>query len=234
MDSFTTRPDSFKEVRRMILRRTIPFTVVFILIMIVVDIVYLDPTGWIDTAIVVACVTAMMTGFGFKTQKRMFESFRLTITEDQLIREQLYTPQIAISKSDVQQIVKGKDGSFAIISDSKLNAILVPAQIDRHEELEQTLSQIKPILVKPSSWPQYVQVPLLLAGMAILGCGLLFEDNFIFTGAALGMCAFLVYSFILTQRSRNIDVRLKRLSYAVFLPVLSILAVTVMKWMGTW
>lgn len=89
----------------------------------------------------------------------MFESFQLTITEDAVIREQLYTPTITIPRNRINEIFRTGAGVICIVGDSKLNAIGVPAQIENRDGLEHALAEIKPIVSK-SQWTPKVLLQL--------------------------------------------------------------------------
>jgi hypothetical protein len=50
------------------------------------------------------------------------------------------------------------------------------------------------------------------------------------TISGIAICSFLVYGFILIQRSQNFDRRMKRLSYFTLIPFLAILANVILQW----
>ena len=162
----------------------------------------------------------------------MYESFRLTITQDEVIREQFNTPNITIPRNSVKEIIKVKNGVIAIIGESKLNAIVVPAQVEQPEELERLLSEITPITVKTvTPWPQKLMLPAMLTGMLLLFGGLTAENILLFSVSGLGVLALLIAGFIVIQRGKNFDRRMKRTSYIILVPFLSILAMIIMKWL---
>lgn len=177
--------------------------------------------------------------FGFtgwqniKRQKRMFESFQLTITEDAVIPEQLYTPTITIPRNRINEIFRTGAGVICIVGDSKLNAIGVPAQIENRDALEQALSEISPIVSK-SQWTPKVLLQLVAVLAIIIGCpiGLLVGDRLVMTISGVLLCAFLVLGFILIRRSKNFDSRMRRMSYVVFFPVVAILYYVMLSWKG--
>ena len=163
----------------------------------------------------------------------MFETFRLTITEDKLIREQHNTPDITIARQDVKEIIKTHNGAFGITGGSKLNGIMVPAYINDAEELERLLSEIRPINGKTSHpLRDKLLIVLAIAGMILITWGLLNENKYIFTIAGLATCALLIVGLLLINKSKNFDRALKRFSYMAVIPLLSILAAIVAKWMG--
>jgi hypothetical protein len=160
----------------------------------------------------------------------MFESYRLTITDGEIIREQFNTPDIRIPRDGVKEIVRARNGAFAVIGESKINAILIPAQIEDSDKLELLLSEIKPITFKSATALQKLLLPLTLIGMSMLFWGFSAENIVIFSLCGLGILGMMIWGFIVIQRSKNVDRRFKRLSYIVLLPIFSILSMMIVKW----
>jgi hypothetical protein len=67
-------------------------------------------------------------------QKLLFESYKLSISEDGITREQLNTPTINIPYSDINSIIKDSKGNFAIKGATALDTIGVPYLIDNYEQ----------------------------------------------------------------------------------------------------
>ena len=67
---------------------------------------------------------------GVNRQKEIFDSYRLTLDNNAITREQHKTPTITISNTDVIEIVKNSNGSFTIKGNSPVNVIGVPSQKD--------------------------------------------------------------------------------------------------------
>ena len=67
---------------------------------------------------------------GVNRQKEIFDSYRLTLDNNAITREQHKTPTITISNTDVIEIVKNSNGSFTLKGNSPVNVIGVPSQID--------------------------------------------------------------------------------------------------------
>lgn len=235
MQQFTTRRNGYREVRNKLLIAIIPVPVIVICLLI-----YFAVTSgtdadnsWLFTLVLFTPVMCYSTYQTLKRQKRMFESFRLTITEDAFIREQHNTPTITIPKSSIREITRTPGGILCIFGESKLNAIGIPAQIENADDLERALSEIKPVIIKSNWTPQvFLQLGVLLLVMAGSSLGLLSEDRIIVTISGVALCAFLVYGFILIHRSKNIDNRMKRMRYIGIIPVLSILGWMALQWLG--
>lgn len=165
-----------------------------------------------------------------RRQKKIFESFRLIVDDDALVREQLYTATITIKKQDIRKIIRLSTGQFLVDGGSKLNSIVIPSQIENGDELRRILSEIKPIAEKTANpWTSYLILISALAGMVLMFIGLIAENVVISTFCGIALCAVMLYGFIVIQRSNNIDKRVKRISYFFFFPFISILSVTIMK-----
>ena len=85
-----------------------------------------------------------------KRQKEQFQSYRLTIEDTLLVREQKDTPTIELSFLDVKEIIKVGNGSFVIQGLQKGDSIQVPAQIEEYELVESSLNSIMPVTTKLS------------------------------------------------------------------------------------
>lgn len=168
-----------------------------------------------------------------RRQKKIFESFRLTVSDDALIREQLYTSTITIEKQHVRQIVRLSTGQFLIDGGSRLNSITVPSQIDNADELARILSGITPISeIKAKSWTPYLTVISALAGMLLIFAGFTAENVIISTVSGIALSMVMLCGFIVIQKSRNVEKRLKRMSYFFLIPFISILSATIIKLMS--
>ena len=236
MIQFTTRKDGFRELRNKLLIGMISASligVLSVLLLLSTPIVQVDDS-LVFTLVLMIPLMGFSTWRDMRRQKRTFESYRLTITENALIREQLNTPSITISRNRVKEIFRTASGVICIVGDSKLNAIGVPAQIENREELERILSAIRPIVSK-SQWTPKTVLQLAAVFAVIVGCpiGLLTEDRVIITVSGIVLCAFLVYGFVLIRRSNHFDNRMKRMSYITFIPVLAILSYVVAEWVSS-
>ena len=235
MQSFAIKPNSFKEIRKATLIRLVPVLAALLLISIVLNVRSVQDPGQADTWLIMIFLITGVFSYSIyttlKRQKQMLESYRLTITHEDIIREQVNTPDIKITRKSVKEIVKAKNGAFAVIGESKLNAIMIPAQIEQPERLEQLLSEIKPITFKTGTpGLQKLLLPLALIGMFLLFWGFSAESILIFSLCGLGILGIMTAGFVVIQRSKNVDRRMKRISYMFLIPILSILTVVIMKW----
>src|SRR5687768_15679728 len=152
MRHFTTIKDRFHEVRKKILIAIISVygVAVFIVLFIFSSSKTEIDNSWIFTLMLIAPVLAFTTYRNIKRQKKIFETYRLSITDDAVIREQDNTPTITISKNTIKKIIRTTAGMYCVIGESQFNAIVIPAQIEDRDDLHQVLSEIMPITAKKS------------------------------------------------------------------------------------
>ncbi len=178
----------------------------------------------------------MASGFGLrrgiKRQKALYETYRLTVDENAVTREQQNTQTIRLLKSDITLITKNTNGSFTIKGKNPRDVIGIAPQIDNYEELEILLRQMRPF-----GGP--VHQPLLerygrfsgVGTLILFGAVILSNNKTIVTLAGLVSIGLLVWSVIEVQKNKNIDAKTKRGMYLVIFPVFGIIAKIVSLWM---
>jgi hypothetical protein len=234
-EHYKIKPDGFKEIRKQILAKSIPLGVVALIVGL--GIPSFNSNNQTDQAsvlpiVIPICLGALAFGLykGVNRQKKLFQSYVLTITENEIIREQSNTPSINISHSDITSISKNANGSFKIKGKSAQDVIGVAAQIDNYEQLERSLSQIRILEIKSkSSFEQKLIFPLALATLGLMATVYLATNKIIVGLSGAIMVGLLSWSFIQIQRNKNIDIKTKRGSYWIILVLFSIIAVTITK-----
>jgi hypothetical protein len=170
---------------------------------------------------------------GVKRRKTLLGSFVITITEDDIIRQQLDTPLVTISRNGVKEILKDKSGNLVIKGNDGKNTINVPVEIDDFSELATSLHQIKPIIEQnPYSILDRYPIPVGLLTITLFLSVYLSTNKIIVgvTGALL--LALLIWSLYQVHRSRHIDDNTKKRGYLVLLAMVSIAATMVFKLAG--
>lgn len=239
MQDFTIKPDGFNQFRKTILLRMCAVMIMIILIVFFLPWLMAGGEGsagissatWLTLVLLSAAMTySLFTTL--KKQKAQLLSYKLTITEEHITRELMNTPTITLLKKDVREILKNADGSFAIIGDSKLNAIGVPAPIERKEELEALLTQINALTVKSTTpWLQKLQLPIAFAVTALMFATFYIQNKYIATFTGLIVTVIMIYSSILIRKSKNIDSKTKRISYMMLIPLLAVIGSVILKWL---
>ena len=89
---------------------------------------------------------------GIKRAEKQFESYELIINDNDITRRQLYVKvkEVSIPIKEIISISRDKKGRLTIKgkSDSPLQIIFVPIQIENFEKLTEILEEILPIKMK--------------------------------------------------------------------------------------
>jgi hypothetical protein len=190
----------------------------------------LDWTLFLTPFLVLSGIVAFSFYSSLRRLKAMFESYELQISDNLIAREQLNTPAISIYLSEVQEIIKRKNKSFLVRGKTTRDLIWIPAQIENYEQLEAALEQIKPVTNKgkTTSWIK-IQALLSLVSIGLMICVYSVENKIIVGVAGTLFAGIYIYSFIQTQKSKNVDYRTKRFRWIILLVVASVLGTAVMK-----
>lgn len=146
-----------------------------------------------------------------KRLKTAFESYTLTVEEDQLIREQLNIPPLIIPFHEIKSIQRGEKGIIKIVGARKLSPILIPTQIEDLDRIIALLTKIHPFDDLPSKpLISRVKWPLILLLMTLMACVGLSENKLVVGISGLLICCILLWSLVMIQLNKNIDKRSKR------------------------
>lgn len=170
---------------------------------------------------------------GLNRQRKLLESYQLTLANNLIIREQLNTPTISIYFNDIKEITKNKNGSFSIRGKDPTDVILIPAQIENYIELENTLTQIKSFATKSSkSYLQKYSTPITLFSLSLMLCVYTVTNKIIVALSGTLLLAILLWSFYEVRRSKNIDAKTKRGMWWVLILIASVIGVMIIKLIG--
>jgi hypothetical protein len=236
MRTFKYNAERFSELRKRIIIRALLVLVPAVAVGLYIGLSGAEPAV-LSIAIPVSLFGAIVaSGFGLrrgiKRQKALYETYRLTIDQNAVTREQQNTQTIRLPKSDITLITKNRNGSFTIKGKNPRDVIGIAPQIEAYEELELLLRQMRPF-----GGP--VHQPLLerYGRFSGLGALLLFAAVFLSTSktivtlAGLVLIGLFVWSVIEVQKNKNIDAKTKRSMYLVIFPVFAILAKIAFLWM---
>ncbi len=223
-EEFKNNPERYPEFERDLLKMALPSMSFFLLIFFVYD--YLTSSGNIwsvshflpYTFIVVAMVIAVV--FKFKKQKSQYLSYKLSINESDLIREQDGLPMLVIPKNEVREIIKNTSKSYTIKGQSYHNVIGIYAQIENKEHLESLLNSITPIKVL-SQKPFLEKYKLLTIPVSmILFYSVFYSTNkFIVAVGGITLLGLLGYSGYILTTNKNLNKKIKWGLFA-FIPVI--------------
>lgn len=165
-----------------------------------------------------------------KKNRRLWESYCLTISQTHITREFQDMPTISIPINEIQQIRKTKDGSFVIKGVSALNEIAIPKFIENHGRVEELLQNIHALQFSQAKETQpYLSLMTVIISVALM-IGVYASTNKIIVGVSgTLLTALLLTAFIIAQRSKNVQKKTKRSIYTVFILLFSVIAVTIAK-----
>lgn len=228
MTKFKITENGLKELQKANLKRT--FAIALPLIIAVILLNYYQRGGQSEDLIALLLFIpiigiAMGIGIfvGMKRYKKAFESYTLTISDQEIIREQLNTPTISIPFEAVKSIDKNSKGFSVRSTSSAKDIIWIPAQVENAEQLEELLSNIHPVgdevektfVEKYSSLLTAISAGLVLATLAS-------NNKFVVSICGTLVLLLLGYSFYELQTNKNIDSKTKNTSWIILLVLISI------------
>jgi hypothetical protein len=240
MRTFKYDPARFSELRKIILKGSIPVMLAAIAVGFYVGFSIRQSqnssVNVLPVAIPISVLLALLAGRigltrAVKRQRVLFESYRVTIDESAIIREQFNTPTIRIMKSDITLIAKNANKSLTIKGRNNREVIGIGAQIEDYDELEKILRQIKPFS-DPSQKALLEKYRSLLGIVTIILFAAVFlsQDKLMVTLCGILLLGLLGWSFIEVLRSTHFDARTKRSVYIMILPVFAIVAKIAFLW----
>jgi hypothetical protein len=238
MEQFKIRQDGFKEIRKAMLIKAIPISLLAAFGGLAIS--HFNTNGQQSDVNVFPFVIPIVLGAlafglyrGVNRQKEIFDSYRLKLDNNGITREQHNTPTITISNTDVSEIIKNSNGSFTIKGNSPVNVIGVPSQIDDYEKLEKSLAEIGQILTKNSEpFLQKFRGLLSILTIGLMAAVYISKDKIIVGVSGTVLPVVLGYSFFEVQRSKNVDSKTKKGMWWLILVIASIVGVMYYKLTG--
>jgi hypothetical protein len=233
MQEFTVIPGSFKKIQKKVLWAMGPL----MLIIITAALLIMGKSNPGQPNIMAYFIPFVCLVFGFgiyrglKRQKVIFESYKLTIDKRTLLREQFNTPIIAIDYDSVTDIVKSKSGSFIIKGKNSNASIIIPAQIDNYNKLEEILNRIKLPTVMQSNnlWAKYAGYAGAIAVAALMLCVYTVNNKSVVGVAGVALVSIMVWSFYKIRINQNVNAKTKRSSLYIILVIVSVIAIVYSK-----
>ncbi len=235
MKQFKVSPGGFREIRNQALFRIIPT----MLIMMAGGIAIssnnskgkpIDISVWLIYVLILGVAIGFGLYRGLSRQKKLYESYTLTIDNNLITRYQVNTPTISIYLNDIKEIIKHNRGGFTIKGKNPTEIIIIPAQIENYSELEMTLNQIKQLTSKKhaSNLEKY-QLVLASLTVGLMICVFTLSNKIIVGLSGALFVALMIWSLIEIQKSKNIDNKTKRSTWWILLVLVSVIAVVIMK-----
>ena len=222
-----------EELNKKLLKRSI---VTLILALIVWFTIFFAQGGTFEYPLYVIIPIVFIMGLlgfsiwqGMKKQKALFESYEITISDQLICREQLNTADISILVSEVVEIATYPKGGFSIKGSRNNGTIIIPPQIQHYEQLEATLQQIHPIILKPHTFLKKFQLPLSLISIGLMLCVYLVDNKIIVGVAGAALAVLIICSLVWIQKNKNVDRKTKKNMWVLLLVLASIIASTIIK-----
>ena len=238
MEQFKIRKDGFKEIRNSMLIKAIP--IILLAGFGGIAISYFNLNRQHNEVNILPFIIPLILGalaiglyISIKRQKEIFESYRLTIDNYKILREQLYTPTISILKAEIRGIIKNSNNSFTIKSNSKVDIIGVPSQIDEYDKLEKLLSEIKQItILNKTPIIERLLIPLVIIYLGIFAAFLLSNNKIIAGVGGTILLIVSIYSYFEMKRNKNLDNKTKQGSWTTIFVLILIIVNMYVKLFG--
>ena len=235
MPHFKPTPNSFPQVRKNLLLKTIPVSLIAGVGGFLIGFYKAD---WDEIAgvylplilLFVIGVNLLVTYYVANKRRAIYESYVLTINEEDITREQLNTPSITIPRIEVRDIIKNLSGDIIIRGRTKLDVIHVPAQLEDMANLEVLLAEVHPIAVGfNASCIQLYRRGLSLLSIGLMAVVYLSENKLFVAISGIALMTLMGYSYHQYYRSKNVDHASKNLVWWALVAMVSIGFIVCMK-----
>jgi hypothetical protein len=151
---------------------------------------------------------------------KCWESYRLTIGDDYLLRQQADTPDVRLPFAEISRVERLPGRYLKVIGSGRYQVIAIPESIENFSDVLNTISQLKPptIVRRDLSMRTFL---LTAGGFAAYLVMLFGRSPRVVLPLALVVGAMLLRLFFFMQRNPNIPTRNKRISwvYLLFVPL---------------
>lgn len=186
------------------------------------------PTPFIIAGAVLAYLGFTMTRM-FNKQKKMLQSYRLTITENEIVREQMNMPPLTINFMEVKEIMKTRKGSFIVRGVSRNDLIQIPYWVDDAANLEEQLQNFATVTTA-TNWlrMQYGVLAIRLLGIALFLITCTVNNKIIISICAILLIGLIIWGLNELRHNKNISIAAKRRSYVIYTLIAFMVAINVL------
>lgn len=229
MEIFKLDPEKFKLFKRKVALRSLILFPVYIIIAFIIN-YNSGKSGGDNNLLLYLVIILVLTGIFsvYSNLKRLgkYEAvYRLKMDNDKIIVQQFRFNDIQLLKEEITGIYANPNGGFRITSNDPQKTINIHPAVEREAELSALLGQFTPVKPlnqdKKKAFLQYSLVVLVLFGMI---AAFSINNPWIAVPGGLLSAGYLVYAFILIQRSKVIGNDLKQKSWWFILPFLALVA----------
>jgi len=232
---YKNKPDAFKSIQKRSLRITIPIVLMAISLGLGIGFNRSgdDEVNTLPFSLAIAIGAVTFGVFrGLNRQRKIFESFVLTIGDDLIQREQLMTPTVAIKIAEVKDIVRNQNGSFIITGQRKGDVIAISHEIENRDDLELELKKVKLIKEQVSSLSQKLLLPSVFLTMILMAVVYVSTNRYLVLISGIALTLWLIWSVYQIQTSKNVDNKTRRTSWWIIIVIFSIIASTYAKFVN--
>jgi len=193
-------------------------------------------TPWIIVGAVLVYIGFSLTRM-FRKQKKMLESYRLTITENEIIREQMNTPPLTISFMEVKEIMKTRKGSFLVRGISRTDLIQIPCWVDDVAGLEEQLKSFSTVTTAKNFMRlQYGVLAIRLLALAMLIVISTVDDKLVVGVCGVALIGLIIWGLNEIRVNKNITINAKRRSTVVYTLIAIVVAFNLFTklWLYRW
>lgn len=230
MKRFTLDPEGFFELRKRMLYRSIPL----LLLAMIAGSYIAEKTmsnqfgGSFDVLPFVLPISLIAVSIGLsrgiKIQRDNWESYELVFKNSSIIRVQNNVPRIEIKESEVSKIIEARNGDLNVNTTDKRKTILIPHNLINFEEVKSYLDKFG--IIKSDEKQFTIAKWQILSGIiSVVLFVLLYltEIKIITYSSGAILIVGLLWSFIEIQRNKNINLKIKKIAYSIFLVIPSII-----------
>lgn len=238
MPQFNIRENGFNEIKKKLWLRTFIIMTAAVTTGIVISLVNSgQQKNEVNVLPVVIPFMAAFIGYRMwaatKKLKQVFDSYRLTVEDGLITREQPGLAALSISVIGIREIIKNKDGGFVIKGLNATDIIYVPAQIEQAAILESLLNSLHPVTIKTTTPFLQKYIYLFIFAILALMLGVYTSMNKIIVAVSgTSLIAVLGYFIYEIQRGKNYDKKVKRSAWWMLLVLLSAIGVMLVKLTG--
>lgn len=238
MKQFKIRENGFKEIRKQILLRSIPLTLIAMIAGLAIFEFNPNNSGSdinVYPFLIPILLGSMAFGLnkGFKRQKAIYDSYILEFDNEGVIRKQINTPSIRLEFNEITKIKKSNQGGLVISGKSQSDSIIIPAQIDDMTLIESILKENCTIEIGNSKpLVQRLIVPSVIILLGLMAVIYISTNKILVSVSGTITIAIMILSFVQIQGNKNMDKKTRRSSYWIIIVILSIIGIMITKLMN--
>lgn len=227
--TYKLNPAGFNTARK---RLVITFLIIYVIVIpsiIIISIIQNQKSNTLD--IVSSIFTlAIILGVGMFFSKRQINMHRTAWDSYELLlddhgnmeKKQIRMADIRIGHDEIEQIMEHPQKGIWIKTSEKNRFIFIPRQLDRYEELRSRFEKDIKLVRRNTTYDLLIYIGVMALTGAVFVIFYKSEDKIIVSGTGMLLLSLLIASLWKTQRTPQIDRRMKRLSWITLIPMTSI------------